>query len=147
MSGISLKINNTWLTLVIKYFSVILFPRLQSKEMLMNLMWIKSFKNKFGRLQCMLAYWSKEISSAFFFFFFLIFIYLFIWLHQVLAAVGGLLSCGMWTLSSSMHVGSSSLTRDQTRTPCTGSVESYPLRHQGSPIFSFLKILWLSNFY
>ena len=53
-------------------------------------------------------------------------IYLFIWLRQVLLAAGGLLSCGM-------QVGSSSLTRDQTRVPCIGSTESYPLRHQGSP--------------
>ena len=38
----------------------------------------------------------------------------------------GLLSCGM-------HVGSSSPIRDQTRVPCIGSTESYPLDHQGSP--------------
>ena len=48
-----------------------------------------------------------------------------------LVALG--VSCGMWTLSCSMHMGSSSLTRDQTWTPCIGSVESYPLHHQGSP--------------
>ena len=36
-----------------------------------------------------------------------------------------------------MHLGSSSLSRDRTRAPCIGSVESYPLDHQGSslPIF------------
>ena len=45
------------------------------------------------------------------------FIYLFIWLHQVLVAAGGLLSCGM-------HVASSSLTRDQTWSPCVGRAES-----------------------
>ena len=33
-----------------------------------------------------------------------------------------------------MHVGSSSLTRDRTQVPCIGSVESYPLRHQGSSL-------------
>ena len=44
-----------------------------------------------------------------------------------------LLSCGMRTLSCSMHVGSSSLTRDRTQAPCIGSVESYPLCHQRSP--------------
>ena len=43
-----------------------------------------------------------------------------------LVAAHGLLSCGM-------HVGSSSLTRDRTLAPCIGSVESYPLDHQGSP--------------
>ena len=52
---------------------------------------------------------------------------------------GGLLSCGMRTLSCSMHVGSSSLARDKTRAPCTGSVESHPLPHQGSPQFSCFK--------
>ena len=49
---------------------------------------------------------------------------------NILAAPG--LSCGMqesfsWgmqDLSCSMHVGSSSLTRDQTQAPCIGSTES-----------------------
>ena len=81
--------------------------------------------------------------------------YLFIWLHTSLVAAGGILSCTMWaaylwhvgclfvvcrllscgmqTLSCGMHVGSSSLTRDQTWAPCIGSAESYPLDHQGSP--------------
>ena len=45
------------------------------------------------------------------------YIYLFIWLCLVLIAAGGLLSCGMRTLSCGMHVGSSSLTRDQTWAP------------------------------
>ena len=65
--------------------------------------------------------------------FFLIFIYLFIWLCRVLVVAGSLLSCGMWTLSCGMHVGSSSLTRDRAWAPCIVSVESYPLCHQGSP--------------
>ena len=60
-------------------------------------------------------------------------IYLFIWLCQVLVAAGGLLSCGIQTLSCGMHVGSSSLTRDQTQAPSIGSAESYSLHHQGSP--------------
>ena len=55
---------------------------------------------------------------------FLPFIYLFIGFRWVLVAAGGLLSCGMQTLSCSMHVGSSSLTRDRTRAPCIGSTES-----------------------
>ena len=42
-------------------------------------------------------------------------------------------SCDMWTLSCSMHLGSSSPTRDQTWGPCVGSGESYPLDHQGGP--------------
>ena len=63
---------------------------------------------------------------------FLVFIYLlFIYLF-ILAALG--LSCGMRTLSCRMHEGSSSPTRDRTRVPCIGSVESYPLDHQGSPL-------------
>ena len=40
---------------------------------------------------------------------------------------------GMQTLSCGMHAGSSSLIRDQTQAPCIGSVNSYPLDHQGSP--------------
>ena len=48
------------------------------------------------------------------------------------------LSCGMQTLSCGMHVGSSSLTRDRTRAPCIGSMESSPLHHQGNP--------WLNDF-
>ncbi|XP_057413461.1 protein archease isoform X1 [Balaenoptera acutorostrata] len=51
---------------------------------------------------------------------------------QVLVAVHRLLSCGMWTLSCSMHAGSSSLTSDRTWALCIGSVESHPLDHQGS---------------
>ena len=52
----------------------------------------------------------------------------------------GLLSCGMGTLSCGIHVGSSSLTRDRTPVPCTGSVESYSLRHQCSPSYCSLKV-------
>ena len=40
-------------------------------------------------------------------------------------------ACGL--LSCSMNAGSSYPTRDQTRAPCIGSTESYPLDHQGSP--------------
>ena len=43
--------------------------------------------------------------------------YLFIWLCRVLVEAHGLLSRGM-------HVGRSSLTRDQTQAPCIGSVDS-----------------------
>ena len=74
---------------------------------------------------------------------FLIYIHLFIylfWLRQVLVAACrifvaacGLLSCGMQTLSCGMHAGFSSPTRDGTQAPCIGSMESYPLDHQGSP--------------
>ena len=60
------------------------------------------------------------------------------WLTSSLVAAHGLLSCGMQTLSRSMHLGSSSLTRDRTRARCIGSSESYTLRHQGSPCRSFL---------
>ena len=55
----------------------------------------------------------------------------------------GSLSCGMRTLSCGMHVGSSSLTSDRTQGPCIGCMESYPLRHQGSPRDWFLSKLLL----
>ena len=41
-----------------------------------------------------------------------------------LVAAHELLSCGMRTLSCSMHVGSISLIRDRTQAPCIGSVET-----------------------
>ena len=71
---------------------------------------------------------------------FFIFIYLFI-----LAAPG--LSCSMQDLSvaacrllsCSMYAGSSSPTMYRSQAPCIGSVESYPLDHQGSPYFSNVK--------
>ena len=47
-------------------------------------------------------------------------------LRRVLDAACGIFSCDM-------HAGSSSPTRDWTWAPCIGSVESYPLDHQGSP--------------
>ena len=50
-----------------------------------------------------------------------------------------LLSCDMQALSCGTHAGSSSPTRDQTWAPCIRSAESYPLDHQGSPNFYFLK--------
>ena len=65
---------------------------------------------------------SKGHEPSFFFY-----IYLFIYL----VALG--LSGSMQTLSCGMHVGSSPLTRDWTRAHCIGSMESYPLRHKGSP--------------
>ena len=49
------------------------------------------------------------------------------WTGSVVAVHG--LSCGIWDLSS--------LIRDRTRAPCIGSAESYPLDHQGSPLFVF----------
>ena len=59
--------------------------------------------------------------------------------HRIFVSAWGIFSCSMWTLSYDMHAGSSSLTRDRTRAPCIGSVESYPLDHQGSS----LPIFWL----
>ena len=82
-------------------------------------------------------------------FFFLIFIYFFgcsrsqlqqapqLQLQSSLVVAPRLLSCGMRTLSFGTHVGSSSLTRDRT---LIGSMESYPLRQQGGPFFSFFNI-------
>ena len=40
-----------------------------------------------------------------------------------------------------MHAGSSSLTRNRTQAPCIGSMESYPLDHQGSPEINYFKFL------
>ena len=37
-----------------------------------------------------------------------------------------------------LHVVSRSLTRDRTQVPCTGSMVSYPLDHQGSPLHFIL---------
>ena len=61
---------------------------------------------------------------------FYLFIYLFIYLF-------------MLTLSCSMYVGSSSLTRDRTLAPCIGSMESYALDHQESPFCSFFIVLFI----
>ena len=69
-----------------------------------------------------------------------LFIYLFIylfWLCQVLVVAHRILVAACF-FSCSMHVGSSSLTRDQTRAPCIESTESYPLDHQGSPCVLFI---------
>ena len=75
--------------------------------------------------------WLKagRIKPSFFFFN----IYLFIQAAPGLSCSTRDLHYGMRDLSCGMHVGSSSLTRDQTRAPCIGSVESYPLDLQGSP--------------
>ena len=88
-----------------------------------------------------------------YFLFFKIFIYLYKYvcmLHRVSVVACGLLvaACGLLVaargllLSCGMHAGSSSPTRDRTRAPCIGSMESYPLDHQGSPsiilIFNYL---------
>ena len=73
-----------------------------------------------------------------FFFFFSIFIYL--------ATLG--LSCGVRALQF-LHVASSSLTRDQTQAPCTGSAQSQPLDHEGSPqaqFFFLIDLLLFSGF-
>jgi len=82
--------------------------------------------------------------------------YLLIWPHWVLVAECRTISCGLWTLSCDIWDGgawwatvhgsqrvrhdwatslslSLSLTRDGTWAPCIGSLESWPLDHQGSP--------------
>ena len=52
---------------------------------------------------------------------FIYFLLLFLIIFIYLVALG--LSCGMQTLSCTMHVGSRFLTRDRTCTPCIGSME------------------------
>ena len=64
--------------------------------------------------------------------------YLCIWLHGVLVVACRIFSCNMRT--QVRHVGSSSLTRDQTCAPCIGSSESQPLDQQGRPYLAFLKL-------
>ena len=49
----------------------------------------------------------------------------------------------MQTPSCGMHVGSGSLTRDQTWAPCIGNEESYPLHHQGCPSLSYFIKLFI----
>ena len=73
---------------------------------------------------CNITPFQLHSKSMFFLFLFLkVFIYS-LRLHQVLVV-----ACG---LSYGTHVGSSSPTTDRTWAPCIGSVESYPLDHQGS---------------
>ena len=62
-------------------------------------------------------------------------VYLFIF---IVSAPG--LSCGAWDLRWGVHAGSSSPSRDRTWTPCIGSMESYPLDHQGSPLSQLLTL-------
>ena len=52
--------------------------------------------------------------------------------HAYMAVLG--LSCRMWDLQL-QHMGSTSLTRDQTQAPCKRKVQ--PLDHQGSPHTQF----------
>ena len=47
--------------------------------------------------------------------------------------------------SQLQHVGSSSLTRDQTWAPCTGSLQSQALDHQGRPLKFFFNILHMAG--
>ena len=91
--------------------------------------------------------------STFLLLLFLKSIYLFRLCRVLVAACGTFLAawgflvaaCGL--LSCSMHAGSRSPTRDQTRAPCIGSTESYPLDHQGSPSSYFFTFSILVFFY
>ena len=65
--------------------------------------------------------------------FFFFFKYLFIWLPQVFIAACRVFGCGISTLQL-RHVRSSSLTRDQTQSPCIWSVD-----HQVSPSNAFFQ--------
>ena len=58
----------------------------------------------------------------------------------------GSVSCGMWTLSCGMWE-SSSLTRDQTQTPCVGSVGMQGLSHWTTREVPGWYSLWLTNQY
>ena len=85
---------------------------------------------------------------------FLKIICLFIWLCWALVMAFGIFnlccsirifSCGMQT--QLWHVGSSSLTRDQSSVPCIGSTESQPLDHQEVPLIVILTCISLMTFH
>ena len=94
----------------------------------------------------------EEYTCSDFIFFNVLFLflkYLYIYLLIIFILAAPSLSCGTRDLRCSMqdlqlqhadsllqHVGSNSPTRDRTWAPCTGSMESYPLDHQGSPTFA-----------
>ena len=63
----------------------------------------------------------------------LFYIYLLIWLCQVLVVACRIFFSFPPRRIFSSSIGSSSLTRDQTPAPCIGMAESWPLNHQGSP--------------
>ena len=63
-------------------------------------------------------------------------IYLFIWLHWVLVVACQLLSC-------SMHVGSSSLTRDRTQAPCLRAQSLNPCATREVPEFYLFIFIYL----
>ena len=64
--------------------------------------------------------------------------YLF-WLRWVLVAACGIFSCGMRTLSCSMHVGSSSPTRNRTQPPSLGAWSLTHWTTREVPIDGFLE--------
>ena len=75
-------------------------------------------------------------------------LFILFWQHQVLVATLRIFieACRIFlvvackVLTCDMHLQSSSPTRDRTQASCIGSMESYPLDHQGSPeIFVFLQ--------
>ena len=99
-----------------------------TKDILSNRCIIESLEKFFLNLGNVSQYPKATDLCSFFFFFFK---FLFIWLHRVLAVVMQALQL--------QHVGSRSLTRDQTWALCIGSVKSQPLDHQGSPQTRTLK--------
>ena len=73
---------------------------------------------------------------------FYLFIHPFIWLSLV-----PVVACGILDLHCGFPlglVGSSSLTRDQIQAPCIGSMESYPLDHQGNLSVQYTYCLFLA---
>ena len=83
---------------------------------------------------CKLWSFLKKIYIYIYIYFKYLFIYLFILVVPGLSCGTRDLRCSMWTLSCGMRAGSSSPTRDGTWAHCTGSAESYPQDHHGSPI-------------
>ena len=66
------------------------------------------------------------------------------WFYWVLVAALEILVVACRLLSRGMRAGSSSQTRDGTQASCTGSMESYSLDHQGSPIQELFLELYVS---
>ena len=95
----------------------------------------------------------SELSPVCSFFFFNIYLLIYLAAQGLSSSTQDLcchvwpLRCRVWALLVAayrlllQHTGSSSLTTDRTRAPCTGSTESYPLDHQGSPYMLLLTMM------
>ena len=105
---------------------VILPTQRPSKESFFSLFWFSIFFLECAEVSIFLIF------ICFKHYLFILNIYLFIWLRQVLGAALGsfdlhcrMLDLQLWHANSELlHVGSSSLTGDQTQVPCIVNMES-----------------------